>query len=165
MLLCPANLFAGSELIPNDKFADDAISWKLSADKGATAETSVENIDNEPALCVTVTATGEESDPAPENVVNVRVQRLFGEIAADAKCHVSFKAKAEKDIGIVAFISPEKESARVIWRTDVKLDSGWKEFAFDFTARDTANDCVFGFARLGGGTNKYWFKDIVLTAE
>ena len=98
-------------------------------------------------------------------MVNVRVQRLFGEISADARYHVRFKAKAETDAGIVSFISPEKESARVLWRTVLKLDSGWKEFAFDITARDTADQCVFGFARLGGITNKYWFKDIVLTVD
>ena len=163
--MLPADLRAGIELIPNDKFADDGTSWKFFADKGATAEMSVEKVDNEPALCVTVTATDEESEPSPENVVNVRVQRLFGEISADARYHVRFKAKAETDAGIVSFISPEKESARVLWRTVLKLDSGWKEFAFDITARDTADQCVFGFARLGGITNKYWFKDIVLTVD
>ncbi len=165
LFFCSPDLRAETELIPNDKFADDGASWTLSLAKEVAARMSVEKADNEPALCIDVEGSGEGSEASPDNIVNARVHRLFGEISAGTQYRISFKAKAEKDISIVSFVSPQKDGARVLWRMDVKLDPEWKEFAYNFTARDTANDCVFGFSRLGNIANKYWFKDVVLTAD
>ena len=165
LCFCALSLRAGSDLIRDDKFADAGASWMLSAGKDASAKISVEKVDNEPALCVEVTVRGDATEANPDEPVNVRVRRSSGEITSGATYRVSFKAKAEKDAGIVSFITSEKESARVFWRTGVALDSEWKEFAFTFDARDSGTDCVFGFTRFANISNKYWFKDIAVTKD
>lgn len=162
---CSLTLHAGNDAIPNDKFADDGASWKLAVGRDVAAKMSVEKVDNEPALRVEVTVSGDATEANPEEPVNVRVRRPFGEITSGATYRISFQAKAERDAGIVSFISSEKEGARVFWRTGVALDSDWKEFTFSFDARDTGSDCVFGFTRFANTSNKYWFKDIVVTKD
>ncbi|CAN5340343.1 hypothetical protein BH09VER1_BH09VER1_27400 [soil metagenome] len=161
--LLPASLHAETELIANDKFSDDGASWKLSNGPKITANMSVEKVDGEQALCVAVDMGG-ETDGAAEPVL-VRVQRLFGEVAAGKNYRVSFKAKAEKDVNIVAYVSPETDGARVLWRNEIAVGADWKEYSFTFTGRDSAPDGAFGFARLGAMTNRYWFKDIVLSED
>ena len=164
LLFFSATTRAGNELIPNDKFADDGTSWKPNFAKGLDARISVEKVDGEPALCVEVSSDN-ESEPTPENVPLARIERIFGEISTGTAYHINFKAKADKDASIVSFVSPDKEGARVLWRMDVKLDSEWREFTYNYTGSDTASNCVFGFSRLGNSTNKFWFKDVVLTAD
>lgn len=149
---------AETELIPNDKFADDGASWALTAGQGVDATMSIEKVDDEPALSVVVENTTEQ-------LVDVRLQRLFGDVSTDVGYRVTFKAKAQHDDGIVAFVSPVTEGARILWRTEIPLDVDWKEFAFTFKGNDTASGCALGFARLGKGTNKFWFKDIVLSSD
>jgi len=152
------DLPAETSLIANDQIADGGTAWKLTAGKGAAATISVEKVDNEPALCVEV-----ENDSGEE--VDVRIHRLFGEIIADNTYQVAFKAKAEQAVDIIPFINPASEAARILWRVSTPLDTGWKEFHFTFKGRETANECGIGFSHLGKGTNKFWFKDIVLTTD
>ncbi len=158
LCLCPLHLHSETVLIADDKIADEGSAWKLLAGKGAEATVSVEKVDNEPALCVEV-----QNDSGEE--VDVRIHRLFGEIIADNTYQVTFKAKAQQAVDIIPFINPASEAARILWRVSAPLDTGWKEFRFTFKGRETANECGLGFSHLGKGTNKFWFKDIVLTTE
>lgn len=164
VLFYPPIVQAQTELIPNDKFADDGASWRLAAGASGAANMSVEKVDNESALCIEVQGGG-KSEANSETVAMTRVYRLFGEINADANYRISFKAKSQNSRDIVSFISPEKENARVLWRTSIKIEPEWKEFSFPFVSKDSASDVVFGFTRLGDAANKFWFKDVVLTAE
>lgn len=152
------NLSAETVLIANDKMADDGAAWKLMHSKGADAILSVEKVDNQQALCVEV-----QNDSGEE--VDVRIYRLFGEIIADNTYHVTFKARARQEVAIIPFINPVSEAARILWRVSTPLDTDWKEFHFTFKGKETANECGLGFSHLGKGTNKFWFKDIVLTMD
>ena len=163
MAALPASLPAQSELIPNDKFSDDGASWKLSSGPKISTNMSVEKVDGEPALCVAVDMAG-EAEGSKESVL-VRVQRLFGEINSGQNYRITFQAKAEKDVDIVAYVSPEKDGARVLWRNQVAVGADWKEYTFTFSGKDSAPDCAFGFARLGTISNKYWFKDNGLSPQ
>ncbi len=163
LAIFPTSLRAETELISNDKFSDDGASWKLTSGPKISANMSVEKVDGEAALCVAVDLGG-EAEGAKEAVL-VRIQRLFGEINASQNYRISFQVKAEKDADIVAYVSPEKDGARVLWRNQVAAGADWKEYSFTFAGKDSVPDCVFGFARLGTISNKYWFKDIVLSAE
>jgi len=154
----PTRALGQTELIANDKFADQGGSWELLQSKNATANLSVEQVDGEPALCVQVEKTSD--DP-----VDIRAQKLFGEISAGKNYRVSFKIKSQEGDEIVPYIYPKSEGARVLWRTQVKTDGDWKEYTFDFKGKDSANDCVLGFSHLGNVTNKYWFKDVTLTSD
>jgi len=151
-------LHSQTELIPNDKFSDGGASWKLSTAADAVANMSIEEVDKEPTLLIDVENTSDKP-------VDVRVQRLFGELTADKNYRVSFQAKAQEAVSIIPYIYPENQGARVLWRTEIRLEPDWKEFSFEFKGRDSSNDCVLGFSHLGKLTNKYWFKDVVLTSD
>lgn len=155
---------AGEELIPNDRFADDGASWKVVAAKELNATMLVEKVGGEPALCVEVRSP-DEDEPSPDNIPVAFISRPCGEIDAGGSYHITFQAKAEKEIAIVSFIRPENEHSRILWRTDLKIDPEWREFNYSFTASDSASHCDFGFSRLGNTSNKYWFKDVVVTKE
>lgn len=159
----PPSVRAETELLPNDKFSDDAASWKLSNDQKISGNMFVEKVDGEPALCVAIDLGGAAENPG--QLFMARIQRLFGEISKDKNYRISFKAKAEKDAEIVAYVSPEKDGSRVLWRNQIQVGADWKDYTFTFAGRDSVPDCAFGFARLGGTTNKYWFRDIVLTED
>jgi len=85
LFICSPDLRAENDLIPNDKFADDGASWKLSVGKEVAARMSVEKIDDEPAHCIDVEGSGDGSEATPDNIVNARVHLLFGEISADTR--------------------------------------------------------------------------------
>lgn len=154
-------LCAQTELISNDKFSDGGAAWSLKVPAETNASMSVLNDAGEQALCVDVPENPETGKAPPD----VRIQRLFGEISAEKNYQVSFQAKAADPVKIVPYIYPENEGSRVLWRTEITLNSEWKEFAFTFKGRDTADNCVLGFSHLGKMANKYWFKDVVLTAD
>lgn len=154
-------LLAETELITNDKFSDDGAAWALKVAASASAAMSVVSDDGEKALCIEVQDPPQDVEGTPD----VRVHRLFGEIVLEKDYRITFKAKADQPAKIVAFIYPETEGSRVLWRVETPLDPEWKEFNFSFKGRDTADNCVLGFSNLGKMGNKYFFKDIVLTAE
>lgn len=157
----PDPLRAESELIANDKFADEGATWSLKVAPDASASMSVVDEAGEKALCIEVQAPPQDKEMAPD----VRVQRLFGEIIAGKNYHVAFKAKAAEPVKIIPYIYPEKEGARVLWRTEINLDADWKEFTYTFEGRDAADNCVLGFSHLGKTANTYWFKDVALTSD
>jgi hypothetical protein len=161
LLLCAAGpLAAQSELIPNDKFADEGAAWNLQSAQDAAASLSVVDDQGEKALLVTVEAPADS-----ENAPDVRIQRLFGLIDSGKDYHITFQAKSETPAAINPYIYPQNEGAKVLWRTTANLEPDWKEFTFTFKGRDTADNCVLGFAGLGKSGNKFWFKDVVLTAD
>ena len=154
-------LHAQTELIANDKLADDGGAWALKAAADAAASMSVVEEDGEKVLRIEV----QEPPQGKEIPPDVRVHRLFGEIGQGKNYELSFKAKAEQPAKIVAFIYPETEGARVLWRVENSVETEWKDFHFTFTGRDTADNCVLGFSNLGKMGNKYSFKDVVLTVQ
>ncbi len=156
-----ARLGAQTELIPNDKFADDGASWSLKVPPEASASESIVDDGGEKALCIDVQESPQDQKTPPD----IRVQRLFGEISSEKNYRISFQAKASEPGKIVSYIYPKNEGARVLWRTEIKLDSEWKDFTYTFKGRETADNCVFGFSGLGKATNKFWFKDVVLTED
>lgn len=153
-----AGLHAQNELITNDKFSDGGAIWKLSHAIDATANMSVVENEKEQALLIDVENTTEKP-------FDVRVQRLFGVIDAGKMYHVTFKAKAENAATIIPYIYPENEGSRVLWRVEINVGPDWKEYSFDFKGKDTVDNCVLGFSHLGKLTNKYWFKDVVMTVD
>ncbi|MFZ4681677.1 MAG: hypothetical protein ACOYMS_04175 [Terrimicrobiaceae bacterium] len=165
LVFAPGNLAAGTEVISNDKFSDDGASWELITDPRVNAVMAIEKVDDEPALLVDVEAETDGSGSNPEDIKRVGVQRLFGELVSERTYRLTFKAKAAKDANIVAGIWSKSNSTTPFWRTQLQILSEWKEFAFTFQSRDAVNDAVLGFVRMGDATNKYWFKDLVLTVE
>lgn len=149
---------AQTELIANDKFGDGATSWTLQASRGATAVMDVEKEGDEPVLFVKVEVTEDSND-------DVRIHRVFGDIEQGKNYRLTYKAKASEATTIVPFIYPLETSNKVLFRTEIKLDDDWKEFSHTFAGRETASNCVLGFAQLGKKTNTYSFKDIELLAE
>jgi len=161
----PCGLKASSELISNDKFSDDGASWELTTDSGVNIQMSVENVDNEPALCVEVNALADVSGSNPDDIKRVGLRRFFGEVESGRDCRLVFKAKAAQDTSIVASISSKVNPSQPLWRTQIQIPMEWKEFTFTFQCRESVSDAVLSFARMGESTNKYWFKDIVLTID
>lgn len=159
-----ARIRAGEQLIPNDRFADDGASWKVVVAKELDATMLVEKVGGEPALCVEVHSPN-EAEPSPDNIPIAFISRPCGDIDAGGSYHISFQAKAEKEISIVSFIRPENEVSRILWRAVFKIDSEWREFNYSVTVDDSGGNCEFGFSRLGDTTNKYWFKDIAVTKD
>lgn len=155
-------LRAETELISNDKLSDDGAAWTLKTSPGAAASVSVVDDGGERSLCVEVQPAGDESAAAAQDI---RIQRLFGEIATGKHYQISFKAKSSEAAKIIPFVYPENQGARVLWRTEVKTDPEWKDFSFTFAGKDTASDCVLGFSHLGRVAGKYYFKDIVLKED
>lgn len=153
MMLWPAQ--AETELIANDHFADGGGSWSLNSLSGAAASTSLEQEGDEPVLVVSV----QNEDEKP---TDIRMQRVFGDIVAGKSYLVKFKVKATTPNEIVAYVYPENEGSRVLWRNPFKTDSDWREYSYSFKGKDTASNCVLGFAQLGKISNTYWFKDISL---
>jgi len=153
-----APLFGQNELISNDQFSDGGDSWKLQPGRNAMANQSVVTLDEEPALQIEVENL--EQKPA-----DVRVQRVFGEIADGTTYVVRFQAKAAVPAKIIPYIYPEKERARVLWRVEANLDTEWQEFSFSFQSPGAGEECVLGFSQLGGQTNSFWFKDVTLSVE
>ncbi len=151
-------LHAQNELIADDKFSDGVSSWTLQAPPSATAVMDIEKDGDDNVLFVKVEKTSEDTD-------DVRFYRTFGEINQDQKYRVTFQAKADEATTIVPFIYPQGEGAKVLWRTEIKLEGDWKEYSFAFTGRETASNCVLGFSHLGKLTNKYSFKGITLKTE
>lgn len=154
-------LWASSDLIPDDKFADDGALWSLKTAAEATASQSVVEEGGEKSLCIEVQAPAGDLETPPD----VRVQRLFGEMVAGKNYQVSFQARAAEPAKIISYVYPENQGARVLWRTEIALDSEWKEFSYTFEGRDTAENCVLGFSNLGRMGNKYFIKDVVLTVD
>jgi uncharacterized protein YggU (UPF0235/DUF167 family) len=154
-------LNAETELIANDKFADDGAAWSIKVSPDSSASLSVVADDGEKALCVDVQEPPQDKEAPPD----VRIHRLFGEIGAEKDYKISFKAKADQPVKIIPFIYPENAGSRVLWRVETSLEPEWKEFNFTFKGRDTADNCVLGFSHLGKMANKYYFKDVTLTAE
>ena len=158
MLISPADLSAETEIIPNDKFADNGASWTLTTGRGAQANMSVETVDGEPALRIAV-------ENSTEDEVPVGIQRRFEEIQAGKSYYVTFKAKAEQDTEVVASISPVVASNRPLWRVAVPLTMEWNEFNFTFKKDGLSTDCSFGISSLGKANNTFWIRDVVLTVE
>ncbi len=152
------SLHAETELIANDKFSDGGGSWTLLTAPGASASLSVEQDEGEAALSVVV----QNDDTKP---VDVRIQRVFGDIEAGKEYTATFKAKCANAAEVVAYIYPENEGSRVLWRVPIKPQPEWQEYTFTFKGKDTASNCVFGFSRMGSNNNTYSFKDIVLKAN
>lgn len=149
-------LRAETELITNDRFADGGGSWILNSPRGAAASTALEQEGEEPILVVSV----QNEDEKP---TDVRMHRSFGDISAGKSYTVKFKIKATTPNEIVGFIYPENEGSRILWRTVLKTDNEWREYSYTFKGKDTATNCVLGFAQLGKTSNNYSFKDISLT--
>lgn len=157
----PGILSAQTELIPDDKFSDGGAAWILKVSADTNASMTVVDDSGEQALFVEVPESPEEGKTPPD----VRFQRLFGEISAEKNYRVSFQAKAAEAVKIIPYIYPENEGARVLWRAEITLEPDWKEFSYTLKGRETADNCVLGFSHLGKMANKYWFKNIVLTAD
>jgi len=165
LVFAPGILTAGTDVISNDKFSDGGASWELITDPSVNAQMSVEKFDDEPALCVEVEAENDGSGSNPEDIKRVGVQHLFGELASEVTYRITFQAKAAQSADLVAAIWSKSNSTIPLWRVLLQFSSEWKDFAFTFQSREALNDGVLGFVRMGEFTNKYWFKDIVLTVE
>ena len=154
--LALSSIHAETELITNDHFSDGGGSWILNSPSGTAASTAMEREGDEPILVVSV----QNEDEKP---TDVRMQRVFGDIVAGKSYSVKFKIKATTPNEIVAYVYPENEGSRVLWRMPLKTDSEWREYSYTFKGKDTASNCVLGFAQLGKISNTYSFKDISLT--
>lgn len=154
--------WAQTELISDNHFADGGASWDLRVASDAVAELSIEGKDAEAVLKIQVNAPDViDAESAPD----VRVQKAFGTITEGKEYKIRFQARAEEPALVVGFIYPATDGARVAWRQEVALTKDWEDHEFTFTGRESAEDCVLGFAKLGAKTNTLSFRHIVLVEK
>lgn len=158
LCLAPMRGVLAEDLIANDHFADGGGSWSVKASKNGTANLSVTKEGSDSALCVEVEKTGDDA-------LDVRILRPFDNIEAGKTYRLTFRAKCDQGAVIVPFVAAAGNTAKIIFRQQVNVDGDWKDFSFDFQAKDSETSCVLGFSHLGELTAKYYFADLALSSD
>lgn len=145
-----------AEEIDNDWLTDGGASWTTRHEPGMSMSATVANEEGQNTLQVVV------SGVTAGSTGDARVYRMFGGVDAGQSYTIRFQAKAEQSGRVIVFIHPQDSPQQILLRKDVTLNPDWNDFTIKFATKESASNCVLGFAGLGQADNTFAFREITL---